>query len=101
TNGYSYLQSGVHVVNNGTTTVGGGWAAYWMGGSTLTNNKTVTLSDGASLQAGDGDPGNVFTNGSGATLSYAGSAGASAYDSVPSVNNGTVTASGGTLTLGA
>jgi Fibronectin type III domain len=91
--------NGAHLVNHGQASIGASGYAQLQNGATLENAGTLTLSDGSNL-AGDGTSGERLINDSGATVTYPG--GSQATDiSAPVRNSGTISASGGTLTLAA
>jgi hypothetical protein len=98
------LAGGVRLVNKGSGEVQQGYynGQDFSGGSVLENAGTLTLDDNANPGFdSDGNAGNEVVNDSGATISYASTDAGGAEFYVPVLNNGTITVTGGTLSISA
>ena len=89
--------SGIDLVNKGNLTLTANRTVQMDGASTLENAGTLTLADGSDL-GWDGNTKGKLVNDSGATISYNGGPNGAEIDP-PMTDSGTVTASGGTLTV--
>ncbi|HLX49531.1 MAG TPA: fibronectin type III domain-containing protein [Streptosporangiaceae bacterium] len=93
----SALASGIDLVNQGNLTITAGRAVQLEGASTLENAGTLTLADNTDL-GWDGNTKGKLVNDAGAAISYGGGSSGAEIDP-PITNSGTVSASGGTLTV--
>jgi hypothetical protein len=89
--------SGAHLVNQGQASVAAGTTLEIEGATTLENAGTLSLGDGSDI-AWDGTASGHLVNDAGATISYPGGPQGAEIDP-PLRNNGTVSASAGTLTV--
>jgi hypothetical protein len=93
----SALSSGIDLVNRGSLTLAAGREVDLEGASTLENAGTLALADSSDL-GWDGSAKGKLVNDAGAAVSYGGGANGAEIDP-PMTSSGTVSASGGTLTV--